>query len=105
MEAMLGCFPLLLLGAIPLLPLVAKRLQVDRRPPVQRLGRALAFLTLWGAFNASFATIWGALIVRSQEPAEAPLFFLWLLFLQIPALVFISRLVGTSPPVAARDSA
>ena len=93
MAGWFGCIALLLLGAIPLLPLVAKRLQVNRRPAVQRFGRVLAFLTLWCAFNASFATIWGAIIVRAQKPAEVSLFFLWLLLLQVPALVIVHRLV------------
>lgn len=99
MEVLLRSLAFCLVCAIPLVPLVAKRLQRASRPAARLIGRVLAFLSLWCTFNMSFAAIWGAVLVRGLEPREVTYFFLWLALSQIPALIVVHRLVRDEPPM------
>jgi hypothetical protein len=93
MSAALGALAFLVLGAIPLLPLLAKKLESSRRPAVHRFGRVLAYVTLWGALNASFAAMLGAFVVRGMEPREVGFLVAGLVLFQIPAVFVVGRVV------------
>jgi len=85
-------------GALPLLPLLFKRLARHPHRGVNRIGRVFAFVTLWCAFNVSFATIWGALVIRNLPEAGRVYFLLWIFLFQIPALAAVSRVMRDDGP-------
>lgn len=68
---------LLLLGALPLLPLCARPLRDHRHPKVRLFGRALAMVLFWVGFNLSLMTIWGAVRYAPEW---------WLLLIGVPLL-------------------
>jgi hypothetical protein len=49
-----------LVGAIPVLPVVLRRVTEHRGTVARRLGRALAMVLFWLGFNWSLMAIWGA---------------------------------------------
>lgn len=84
---------LLLLGAIPLLPLVLKPLARGPAPGIAKLGRALAVVALSLAFHVSVLATWGACRVLF-DAALAPHFLGALLVVGAPTSLFVSwRLV------------
>jgi hypothetical protein len=68
---------ILLVGAFPLLPLLVRPLTTHREAWVQFVGRLVAWLLLWAAFNLSLMAIWGAVRFVPEW---------WALLVGVPAL-------------------
>jgi len=58
--AVLGLLAFLFVGALPLLPLLARPLTRHPTPWVQLAGRVTAMLLLWITFDVSLMATWGA---------------------------------------------
>jgi hypothetical protein len=84
-----GVLALVVLGAVPLLPLCVRPLTQHRQPGVRRFGKALAMLLHWLGFNFSLLTLWGAF---RFVPAWWAL-LVGVPFVQIPAAWFSYRVV------------
>lgn len=86
---------LVLLGAVPLLPLALKPL-MRRASGIARLGKALAVVALALAFHVSVLAMWGAcrLLV---DAALAPYFLGALVVIGTPTSLFVSWRLVFSP--------
>jgi hypothetical protein len=99
--AAIGVLALLVLGAVPLLPVCLRPLREHSNPAVRDLGQILAMLLFWVGFNLSWMSIWGAF----RYVPEVWLVLLGVPLLQVPAVWLSYRIAFGSDRTALRSNA